>query len=228
MARGDEGHVDRQEETEAEERDDDQIDQADGHGRRRRVRRERPQREGREADARRQRLRCALEVFARDARVGHDLRRPLCAELGGDLGFEQLHLRVDVLVVAVLVARLDVDQLDGAGRVVGGVARFDGLAEEGGGVGVDDDGREGFFLVDGLAHGQVVVVVGRGRDGDEAEVRHLVLFDDGFRHLRYHRPHERVGLGFEVDDEDDDRVEVFAHVEEDSPVKGQDGKDERG
>ena len=100
-----------------------------------------------------------FEVGPRNAGVREDLGSPFGAKFNGDLGLEHLYVGVDVVEVRVLVAGFDVDELDGPRRVVRGVADLHGLAEEGGGIAVDDDGGVGFLLVDGFADGEVVVVV---------------------------------------------------------------------
>ena len=110
-------------------------------------------------------LGCGLQVGEGNGGVGEDLRGPNFAEGGEDGSLESGKGGKDIVVVGVLVAGFDPDDLAGSQGVVAGISCLDGGAEEGGGVGVDDDCGPGFEVVDGLADEERVVVEGRGRHG---------------------------------------------------------------
>lgn len=213
---------------ETEEGNDDEVDQSDRHcgGCDRRV--EGPEVEHGEADGGVEGLGDALEGCARDTAVGEDLGGPLAAEQGGDFRLEHVQVGEDVVGVGSFVAGGLVYDLARAQGIEGGIAELDGLAEEGRGVGVDDDGGPRFPVVHGAPDGQGVVVEGRWGNGNEAEMRLAVRGNDGLGCLRDHGPDQRRGLSLEVDDVDDEGVEVIPHVEEDAPVQGEDREDESG
>ena len=67
-----------------------------------------------------------------------------------------------------MVARFYPDNLAGSQGVVAGIPCFNGGAEEGGGVGVDDDCSPGFEVVDGLTNQERIVVEIGGSHGHVA------------------------------------------------------------
>lgn len=214
-------------ECETEEGDDDEVDKPDCDGGSSDGGVEGPEIERGEADCGIEGLRDALEGGARDAVVGEDLGGPLPAEHRNDFRLELVQLGEYVVGVGRLIARGLVYNLARAEGIEGGITELDGLAQERGGVGVDDDGGPGFPVVDGAPDGQGVVVEGGGGNGDEAEMRLAVRGYDGFRCLRDHGPDERRGLGLEVDYVDDEGIEVVFHIEQDAPVQGEYCEDER-
>ena len=112
MASGcDQFHVDGQEESEAEEGDDDEVDEADCYCWCRYWRTEWAKGEERETDGWGKGLRCCLQVCNRDGGVLQDLLRPRFAEHGGDFDLETVERGEDIVVVSILVAGFDPDDL---------------------------------------------------------------------------------------------------------------------
>ena len=71
----------------------------------------------------------------------------------------------DIVVIGILVAGFDPDDLAGSQGVVARISCFDGRTEKSGGIGVDDNCGPGFEIVDGLADEErVIVEIGGGHD----------------------------------------------------------------
>ena len=213
--------MNRQIEREAKEGDDDQVNQSDGDGGCGDRWIEGTEIEHGEADCGVEGLRGPLEGCARDGGVGEDLGRPLRAEHGCDLRLEHAELGQDVVVVGRVVARGLVNDLACAQGVEGEIPLLDRLLQEGCGVGVHDDGGPGFPVVYCAPDVQGVVVKCGRRNSDEAEMRLGVGGDDALRYFCDHWANERGGLGFEIDNVDDEGVEVHFYMEQDAPVKGE-------
>lgn len=165
---GDEFRVDGEEEGEGEEGDDYEVDETDCDGWGDGGWVEGAERELREAYCRTQGLRCGLQIAEGNGCVGEDLGGPGFAEGREDGSFESGKGGEDIVVVSVLVAGFNPDNLAGSQGVVAGISCFDGGAQEGGGVGVDNDCSPGFEVEDGLADEERVVVEVRGGHGHVA------------------------------------------------------------
>ena len=101
-----------------------------------------------------------MQVGEGNGGVGEDLGGPDLAEGGYDGILESGKGGEDIVVVGVLVAGFDPNDLAGSQGVVTGISCFDGGAEEGGGVRINDDCSPGFEVVDGLTDEERVVVEG--------------------------------------------------------------------
>ena len=133
-ARGNEFRVYREEEGEGEEGNDYEIDETDRDGGGDDGWVERAERELREAYCWVQGLWCRLQVGERNRGIGEDLRCPGFAEGGEDGSLESGEGGEDIVVVGVLVAGFDPDNLAGSQGVVAGISCLDGGAKESGGV----------------------------------------------------------------------------------------------
>ena len=93
---------------------------------------------------------------------------PGFAKGGEDGGFEGGEEGEDVVVVGVLVAGFDPDDLAGSQGVVAGISCFYGGAEKCSGVGINDYCGPGFEVVDSLANEKRIVIKVGGVHGHVA------------------------------------------------------------
>lgn len=219
--------MNREEKRKGEEGDDDQIDKTNGHTWRRGRGRERSQIDRQEGDGGIHGSRSGRQHVRGDGCIARDSPGPHGTELGHELLLQLVELGQDVLVDGVLVPCREEDGLDGARRVVGGVAGGERRLEQGRGVVVDDNGGPEMEVVDGLANLHGIVAILRSRYHLVAQGWLCRVVDQTLNQLRQRRAHEGVDVvvwcrpAVKVDNGYFQVFHVLFRLEEDGPVQGQ-------